>query len=150
MIGESIFHQCHRHIDCAHLYENEEEVGAGLKYGMEELNIPRHELFVTSKLWITQMHPEEVEKACRKSLKALGLSYLDLYLIHWPHAMKRGDELRPKNPDGTPAMDLTIHPTDTWLIMEKLVGKGLTASIGVSNFNSVQIRDILDKGSVCH
>ena len=54
----------------------------------------------------------------------------------------------PKNPDGTIVYDVDTHPTDTWLAMEKLVEKGLVKSIGLSNFNSVQIQDVLEKGKV--
>ncbi len=140
----------YRHFDCAFVYGNEAEVGAGLKYGLETLKIPREELFVTSKLWNTFHHPEDVEPACKRSLSSLGLAYLDLYLIHWPHGFKRGGETFPKNEDGTVKYDYDIHPTDTWLAMEKLVEKGLTKSIGLSNFNSVQIKDILEKGKVSY
>jgi diketogulonate reductase-like aldo/keto reductase len=138
----------YRHIDCAYGYGNEDEVGKGLKYGLEELKIPREEIFVTSKLWNTFHNPEDVEPVFQKSLKALGLDYLDLYLIHWPVAFKRGEDNFPKNPDGSVKYDVDIHPTTTWLAMEPLVQKGLVKSIGLSNFNSVQVQDILDKGAV--
>lgn len=108
----------------------------------------RSQLFVTSKLWNNKHHPEDVEAACRNSLADLGLDYLDLYLIHWPTGFLRGDEKFPKNEDGSVKYDFDIHPTDTWLAMEKLVEKGLVKSIGVSNFNSVQIADILEKGKI--
>ena len=68
---------------------------------MKEYNIDRHDIWVTSKLWNVFHHPEEVEAACRKSLKDLGLEYLNLYLIHWPTAFKRGEGNLPKNDDGT-------------------------------------------------
>merc|ERR1719348_1962548 len=84
----------------------------------------------------------------KKTLNDLGLDYLDLYLIHWPHAFQRGDEKFPKTEAGDIIYDQSIHPTDTWLAMEKLVEKGLVKSIGVSNFNSEQIEDILKRGNI--
>merc|ERR1719369_601875 len=74
----------YRHLDCAAVYGNEAEVGAGIK----ESGVKREEIFVTSKLWNTKHNPEDVEKTCRKSLEDLGLDYLDLYLIHWPYAFE--------------------------------------------------------------
>jgi len=138
----------YRHIDCAFGYGNEGEVGKALKYGMEELKIPRSEIFVTSKLWNTFHAPQDVEPAFHKSLEALGLEYLDLYLMHWPICFKNLNWTTnfPTNPDGSIIYDLENHPNDTYLAMEKLVEKGLVKSIGVSNFNSKQIEDVL---SVC-
>ncbi len=89
-------------MDCAAVYGNEAEVGEGLRDGMKEAGIKREEVFVTSKLWNTFHHPDDVEAACKKTLGDLGLEYLDLYLIHWPMAFKRGEgTLFPKNEDGT-------------------------------------------------
>ncbi len=113
---------------------------------MEVLKIPREELFITSKLW-NSFH-SDVETGLKLSLTALGLDYLDLYLIHWPHAFKGGKGAWPIKRDGIIDYDFDTHPTMTWLAMEKLVDKGLVKSIGVSNFNSKQIQDILDKGTV--
>ena len=93
-----------------------------------------------------QLHPEDVEAACRKTLADLGVAYLDLYLMHSPVAFERGEGY-PRNEDGTFKFS-DIHPTTTWLAMEKLVKKGLTKSIGLSSFNSEQITDVLEKGSV--
>jgi alcohol dehydrogenase (NADP+) len=62
--------------------------------------IYREDLFVTSKLWSSRMHPDEVEPAIRRSLAKLKLDYLDLYLVHWPHAFKRGDEDWPVDANG--------------------------------------------------
>ena len=140
----------YRHIDCAFGYGNEDEVGKALHYGMTTLKIPRADIFVTSKLWNTFHKPEHVEPAFMRSLKALGLDYLDLYLIHWPIAFANldGKGNFPTHPDGSVIYDVETHPTDTWLAMEKLVEKGLVKSIGLSNFNSVQIQDIIDKGKV--
>ena len=121
-----------------------QEVGEGIRAS----GVAREEIFVTSKLWNNKHHPEDVEAACRGTLADLGLEYLDLYLIHWPHAFQRGEVTFPKNEDGSVKFDETIHPTDTWLAMEKLVPLGLVRSIGISNFNSEQIADVLKRGSI--
>lgn len=136
--------QGYRHVDCAAIYFNEKDVGDGLR----DSGVARKEVFVTGKLWNNKHHPEDVEAACRKSLADLGLDYLDLYLMHFPVAFKRGDVMNPKKENGDIEFDETIHFTDTWLAMEKLVAKGLVRSIGLSNFNSVQIDDIIAKGSI--
>ena len=140
--------QGYRHIDCAPLYQNEAEVGEGIKQAMEEHGIPREEIFVCSKLWNTKHHPDEIEEACKQSLHDLGLDYIDLYLIHWPTAFERGDDFFPKDEEGNMKYDIELHPTETWKEMEKLVEKGLVKDIGVSNFNSIQIQDILDNGNI--
>jgi len=134
----------YRHIDAAFVYGNEKEVGEGIRAS----GVPREEIFVTSKLWNTKHHPDDVEVACRKTLDDLVLDYLDLYLIHWPHAFQRGDNPFPKKESGEVIYDESLHPTDCWLEMEKLVKKGLVKSIGVSNFNSEQIVDVLKRGII--
>jgi len=141
----------YRHLDCAAIYGNEAEVGAAIVAS----GVARSEIFITSKLWNTKHHPDDVEAACRQTLADLGVDYLDLYLIHSPVAFHRGEgslsaargEGYPRNEDGTFKFS-DIHPTTTWLAMEKLVKKGLTKSIGLSSFNSEQIADVLEKGSV--
>ena len=143
MVDSIIYRKGYRHLDCAAIYANEAEVGAGIVAS----GVPRSEIFITSKLWNTKHHPEDVEAACRKTLADLGVDYLDLYLMHSPVAFARGDEGWPKNEDGTFKFG-DVHPTTTWLAMEKLVKKGLTKSIGLSSFNSVQIADVLEKGSI--
>lgn len=77
---EEALRQGYRHIDCAAIYRNEVEVGAGLK----KSGVDRKDVFITGKLWNTNHRPEVVEKALDKSLKDLGVEYLDLYLMHWP------------------------------------------------------------------
>lgn len=133
----------YRHLDCARAYENEDEVGAGIKAKLDDGTIKREDLFVTSKLWCTHHHPDDVERGFRQSLDKLGLEYMDLFLMHWPMAYKRGDVLFPQDKDGNWQFDDT-HYNDTWKAMEKLVEKGLCKDIGVSNFNNKQLQDVLD------
>lgn len=75
---EEALKQGYRHIDCAAIYRNENEVGAGIK----KSGVKRDEIFLTGKLWNTKHR--DVEAALDKSLKDLGTDYLDLYLMHWP------------------------------------------------------------------
>jgi len=134
------------HIDCAYVYGNEAEVGAALKKRFDH-GLDRKEIFITSKLWNTRHHPDDVRDSILESLKLLGLDYLDLYLVHWPTAFKRGVNNFPRNDIG----DMMYGETsllETWMAMEKLVEEGLSKSIGVSNFNSEQVSEICAKGKI--
>ena len=71
----------YRHIDTAQVYKNEREVGNGIK----QAHIKRDELFVTTKIWMNNLAPEEVIKSSERSLQDLDLPYVDLLLIHWPN-----------------------------------------------------------------
>lgn len=126
----------YRHIDCAFVYQNEEEVGRALHEVISSGAVKREELFVTSKCWNTFHSPELVKPACEKTLSLLKLDYLDLYLIHWPVGYKEGGELFP---DSTSDVDYV----DTWKGMEQVQQAGLARTIGVSNFNHKQIDRIL-------
>lgn len=126
------------HLDCAHVYGNEEEVGQGIK----DSGRKREDLFVTSKLWNNAHKPERVVPAIKTTLNHLKLDYLDLYLIHWPIAVKDGDELHPKDSAGNDIFDNTLDFVETWKAMEECVKQGLTRSIGLSNFNIEQIEKV--------
>nr|XP_023029518.1 aldose reductase-like [Leptinotarsa decemlineata] len=132
----------YRHFDCAPVYGNEAEVGKALKAKIKDGTVKREDLFITSKLWNTFHLPCMIESALRTTLNDLGLEYLDLYLVHWPFALKEGGELFPTHPNGTTAYS-DVHYLDTWLGMERVQRKGLTRSIGLSNFNKKQTDRIL-------
>ncbi|XP_058832562.1 aldo-keto reductase family 1 member B1-like [Topomyia yanbarensis] len=134
----------YRHIDCAHVYQNERQVGDGVNAKINEGVIKREDIFITSKLWNTCHRPELVEDACRATLKRLNLDYIDLYLIHWPMGYREGPELFPKDDDDNEKTAYSdVDYVDTWKAMEQLVELGLTKSIGISNFNSKQIERVL-------
>ncbi|GLH05296.1 AAEL004086-PA [Gryllus bimaculatus] len=122
----------YRHFDCAMLYGNEREIGAALRAKMDE-----------GALWNTFHRPEVVEATCRRSLEALQLDYLDLYLVHWPVAFKEGEEPWPRDAQGR-IHTTYIEPASTWRAMERLPALGLARSVGVSNFNSQQLARLCD------
>lgn len=136
----------YRHIDCAHDYENESEVGDGIKAKLDEGKIKREEVFVTSKLWVTFFAPHRVEPAFKLSLRKLKLAYLDLYLMHFPFALK---ENHVDVGDGNYDVynDESIDYVATWKELIKLQKSGLAKAIGVSNFNQFQIERLVKETS---
>ena len=110
-------HAGYRLIDTASAYGNEQAVGNAIK----KSGVARNELFITTKLWISDAGYEKTKKAFEKSLTNLGLEYLDLYLIHQPF----GD----------------VH--GSWRAMEELYNEGRIKAIGVSNFQPDRIMDLM-------
>tara|TARA_B100001142_G_scaffold326389_1_gene381829 strand:- start:600 stop:1544 length:945 start_codon:yes stop_codon:yes gene_type:complete len=141
----------YRHLDSAADYGNETEVGNGIKRAIEEGLCVREELWITSKLWNTFHRPEYVNQACKRTLRDLGIDYLDLYLIHFPISLKYVDfaERYPPewicDPDAAaPKMEPDPVPlSDTWHSMEALVGEGLVKEIGVCNYSSGLLHDLM-------
>ena len=113
----------YRHIDTARVYGNEMDVGEALRMS----GVPREEVFITTKLSNEDHGYDTAIRACRTSLKRLGVDYIDLYLIHWPVPGLRGR---------------------TWKALERLQDEGLCRAIGVSNFQRWHLEELLRSGSV--
>jgi diketogulonate reductase-like aldo/keto reductase len=113
----------YRHIDTAKRYDNETDVGQALKRG----GVPRQEIFVTTKLWNDDQGYDQTLAAFDASLKRLGLSFVDLYLIHWPVPGKR---------------------LDTWKAMTRILKEGRARAIGVSNYLERHLTELFDHSDV--
>lgn len=133
----------YRHIDCAHLYGNEAEVGEALSHVFAMNLVKREDLFLTSKLYCTMNSINKIENSLRVSLKNLGVSYLDLYLMHWPESPAFGDATDPPAHSGSEYRQLWSKLKTTWKSMEQLVELGLVRAIGLSNFDIQQIKELL-------
>ena len=113
----------YRHIDTARAYDNEADVGRAV----QDADINRKDLFITTKLWNRHQGYDEAIEACEKSLARLGCDYIDLYLIHWPLKDKRNE---------------------SWRALIELQKKGICRSIGVSNFTIDNLKELEDKFEV--
>jgi len=112
----------YRHIDTAAAYVNEDAVGRAIAAS----GIPRDELFITTKLWVSDSGEDAARRAFDTSLQRLGLDHLDLYLIHQPFGDYYG----------------------SWRAMEQLQREGLVRAIGVSNFYPDRLMDLIDHNEV--
>lgn len=134
----------YRNIDCAHLYGNEIEVGEALDEAFKG-SLTRDDVFLTSTLYCSMNSINKIENYVRVSLKNLGVSYLDLYLMHWPDfsASGFGDATDPPSKSGSEHRQFLNRLKKAWKAMEGLVDLGLVRAIGVSNFGVSQIKELL-------
>ena len=142
----------YRHLDCACDYGNEIQVGAGIKRAIAEGLVTREELWITSKLWNTFHAPGHVELGLQKTLDDLQLEYLDLYLIHFPIAQQFVPIEQRYPPEwfadptaAEPQMVLAKVPLhQTWAAMESLVDAGTVKRIGVCNYATSLLHDLMN------
>lgn len=113
----------YRRIDTAALYDNEQEVGAGIR----KSGVAREEIFVTTKIWNDRQGYDNALEAIDESLTRLNIDYLDMLLIHWP----------------APTQDKFV---DTWRAFERALESGKVRGIGVSNFNPPHLEKLLAAG----
>ncbi len=136
----------YKHFDCAHLYNNEKEIGQAFADAFEAGDVEREDLWITSKLWNNSHKKENVEAAVKLTLNNLQIDYLDLYLIHWPIVL-RDDVIFPKS--GEEMVSLTVTPlSETWEGLIELKESGYTKHIGVSNFSISNIEKVSQKTGV--
>lgn len=125
----------YRHIDTAAAYGNEKSVGAAIRDFCREHNVRREDIFLTTKLWNDDHGYEATQAAIKKSLQLLGVSYIDLYLIHWPNPLKFRDCWAQKN-------------AESWQAMEEAYAAGQIKAIGISNFYGRHITELMKTAKV--
>ena len=146
----------YRHLDSACDYGNESEAGQGIRNAVAAGLCRREDLWVTSKLWNTFHRPEHVRPALERTLRDLGLEYLDLYLVHFPISLEFVP-FETRYPPGwvhdPAAASPKMHPVpvpliDTWRAMEELVDAKLVRHIGVCNYGTSLLRDLMSAARI--
>lgn len=131
----------YRHFDTASVYGSEQPLGSAIKDAIDlGLVSGRGDLFITTKLWLTDAHKGRVVPALRESLRKLQLEYVDLFLIHWPVSLSPEGPMLPFDKDRL----LPIDMKSVWEAMEECSMLGLAKSIGVSNFSCKKLEQLLE------
>jgi len=133
---KAALHAGYRHLDCAEGYYNQKEIGQALAEVYAEGKITRKDIWITSKLDATQMHPDLFETQINTTLADLQTNYLDLYLVHQPVPCRIVD--------GQRTFRRGVCVQQIWRKMEELVDNGKAKSIGVSNFPTAFLNDLLN------
>lgn len=149
--ADQIYHAIkagYRLFDGACDYGNEVEAGQGVARAIKEGIVTREELFIVSKLWNSFHEGDKVEPICRKQLADWGVDYFDLYIVHFPVALKYVDPAVRYPPGWNSESNEKIEFSnasiqETWTAMESLVDLKLARSIGVSNFSAQLLMDLL-------
>lgn len=128
---------------CGKVYENEANCGEGVARAIKDGIVKREDLFIVSKLWNNFHDGDKVEPIARRQLQDWKVDYFDLFLMHFPVSLEYIDPaVQYPPPDGPEFPPGRASVQETWLAMEKLVAKGLTRGIGISNFNGALILDL--------
>lgn len=128
----------YRLFDTGAVYRNEEALGAALRKYLPKYGLSRNDIFVTSKLAPADHGYEECKAAVMKSLKNLGLDWIDLYLVHWPGKAKLAPESK----------EHALFRRDSWRALEELKDQGILRNIGVSNYTESHLREMREYARV--
>lgn len=130
----------YRHIDTAYSYSNEGAIGDVLQDYFASGKLKREDVFIATKLWLTMLGKDDVKTGIDESLRRLKVQYLDLVMIHGPFGLKNRHDgtLFPMDSEGNFELE-NCDLRETWQALEQLVNEGKIRSLGVCNFNSVQL-----------
>lgn len=135
----------YRHLGTASMYGSEEAIGRAVEEAVVRGLIKnRDEVFVTSKLYMADAHPDLVLLAINQTLGQLKFDYVDLYLIHWPIRIKKsGDVFNLRG-----EVMLQFDAEEVWKAIEECCKLGLAKSIGVSNFSCAKLSKLLETATI--
>ncbi len=137
-----------RHFDCAERYRNEAAVGEAMQEVFEAGTVRREEVFVTTKLWNSNHHPERVKPAFDASRQRLRVDHIDCYIIHTPFAFQPGDEQDPRDAQGQVIYDPGVTLVETWRALESLVDEGQCGAIGLSDVKLETVREVFQAARI--